>query len=275
VASSAGRSRLHDLPLEVVRERLAGRPVSTAALSALRLDLRAGARALLAELERRREREAAERARLRALYRADARLRASGVIHLSGVDECGMGPLAGPVVAAAVILPPAPRIAGLDDSKRLSADARGAIAARIREVALGFAIGSASIEEIDRLNIYWAGRLAMRRAIEALPIVPDLVALDGRALVQLPLAQRAFVGGDARFASIAAASVVAKVYRDALMVELDARYPGYGLAHNCGYATPAHLEALRSRGPTPEHRRSFAPVLAAHERGGGGACPTS
>jgi ribonuclease HII len=275
VASRAGRSRLHDLPLEIVRERLARRPVSTAALRALRLDLRAGARTLLAELERRREREAAERARLRTLYRADARLRNATVVHLSGVDECGMGPLAGPVVAAAVILPPAPRIPGLDDSKRIAAEARSAVAARIREVALDLALGSASTEEIDRLNIYWAGRLAMCRAIQGLRIVPDLVALDGRALVQLPLAQRAFVGGDARFASIAAASVVAKVHRDAYMDELETRYPGYGLGQNCGYATPAHLEALRALGPTPEHRRSFAPVLEAARRSEAGACPTS
>jgi ribonuclease HII len=115
----------------------------------------------------------------------------------------------------------------------------------------------------------------MCRAIEALGIVPDLVALDGRGRLQLPLAQRAFVGGDARFASIAAASVVAKVYRDALMCELDARYPGYGLAQNCGYATPVHLEALRTRGPTPEHRRSFAPVQAAQQRVEAAACRTS
>jgi ribonuclease HII len=274
-SSGVRRSRLHDLPLEVVRTRLAGRPVSPAALRALSVDLRAGARALLAELERRREREAVERARLRALYRADARLRTGAVIHLSGVDECGMGPLAGPVVAAAVILPPAPRIAGLDDSKRLSSEARSEIAVRIRDVALAFAIGSASTAEIDRLNIYWAGRLAMCRAIEGLRIVPDFVALDGRGALKLPLAQRAFVDGDARFASIAAASVVAKVHRDAHMLELDARYPGYGFGQNCGYGTPAHLEALRTRGPTPEHRRSFAPVQAAQQRVEAGTCPTS
>jgi ribonuclease HII len=275
VASNGRRSQLHELPLGVLRARLADRPVGPASLRALRLDLRAGARTLLAEIERRLEREAAERARLRGLYRADARLRKGTVVHLSGVDECGMGPLAGPVVAAAVILPPAPRIARLDDSKRLTSEARGEIALRIREVALAFAIGSASTEEIDRLNIYWAGRLAMCRAIEALPITPDLIALDGRGRVQLPLAQRAFVDGDARFASIAAASVLAKVHRDAHMRELDARYPGYGLAQNCGYATAAHLEALRSRGPTPEHRRSFAPVREAHQRAEVGACLTS
>ncbi len=275
MASNAPRSRLHDLPLDVLRARLTDRPVGPASLRALRLDLRAGARVLLAELERRLEREAAERARLRALYRADARLRKGPVVHLSGVDECGMGPLAGPVVAAAVILPPAPRIARLDDSKKLSSEARSEIALRIREVALAFASGSASTAEVDPLNLYWAGRLALCRAIEALRIVPDLVALDGRGRVQLPLTQRAFVDGDARFASIAAASVLAKVHRDAHMLELDARYPGYGFAHNCGYATAAHLEALRSRGPTPEHRRSFAPVREAHQRVEAGACPTS
>ena len=274
-ATRGRRSRLHELPLDELRQRLAGRPVHAASLRALNLDLRAGARLLLAELERRRARELAERARVRGLYRADARLRRAGAARVAGVDECGMGPLAGPVVAAAVILPSAPQIVGLDDSKRLTAAARTALAPRIREVALAAEIGVASCEEIDRINIYWAGRLAMRRAIEGLPIAPDLIALDGRGRVQVELPQRAFVGGDGRFASIAAASILAKVYRDALMLELDARYPGYDFAQSCGYATPAHLEALQSRGPTPEHRRSFAPVLAAQRRTEVGPCPTS
>jgi ribonuclease HII len=274
-ANNARRSRLHELPLDVLRERLCDGPVRPSVLRALSEDLRAGARVLLAELERRRARELAERARLRTLYRADARLRRGAVAHLAGVDECGMGPLAGPVVAAAVILPPAPMIPGIDDSKRLTGAARTSIAARIRKVALAFEIGVASTEEIDRLNIYWAGRLAMCRAVQALSIGPDLVALDGRGLIRVALAQRAFVDGDARFASIAAASIVAKVHRDALMCELDARYPGYGFAHNCGYATPDHLEALRTRGPTPEHRRSFAPVDEAHRRAEVAACRMS
>jgi len=151
---------------------------------------------------------------------------------------------------------------------------RAELARAIREVALGIGIGVAAREEIDRLNIYHAGLLAMRRAIEGLASPPDLVALDGRTLPDLDLAQRRCVGGDARIACIAAASVVAKEHRDALMQELDVRYPGYGFARHAGYATPEHLAALRRLGPTPEHRQSFAPVRQ-RSLFGEADCPTS
>lgn len=182
---------------------------------------------------------------------------------LCGVDEAGRGPLAGAVFAAAVVLDCArPRINNLHDSKTLDEAERDKLAARIRERALAFAVASATVEEIDRLNILGASLLAMRRAIEALGVKPDEVCVDGLHVprgVEAPC--RAIVKGDRLVAAISAASILAKVARDAEMVEIDARYPGYGFAHHKGYATPEHLAALRERGPCEIHRRSFEPVL--------------
>lgn len=171
----------------------------------------------------------------------------------------GRGCLFGPVVAAAVILPAAHRIRGLHDSKELSAEVRETLDIRIRAKALAWAIGSASVAEIERLNIYHASKLAMRRAVEALSPTPDYLLVDALAL-DLPIAQRAIIKGDAQCQSIAAASIVAKVHRDALMREFDAAYPGYGLSSNKGYGTPEHRDALDRLGATPLHRRTFLPV---------------
>jgi len=177
-----------------------------------------------------------------------------------GVDEAGRGPLAGPVVAAAVVL--GPPIAGLADSKQLGAATRERLAAAIRERARAWAVASASVEEIDRLNIRGATLLAMARAVAALAVVPTLVLVDGDALPVLAVPARVVVGGDATVAEISAASILAKVHRDALLVELDGRFPGYGFARHKGYPTRAHVAALRELGPCSEHRRSFAPVRA-------------
>ena len=171
-----------------------------------------------------------------------------------------MGPLAGPVVAAAVVLGERPRLPGLDDSKRLTRAVRERLAEAIRSQALAAAVAEVWPEEIDRLNIYRAGLAAMRRAVEALEVAPDHVLVDARTIPDLAAPQTPLVGGDARDGSIAAASVLAKVHRDAIMVRLDSEYPGYGFAEHKGYATRAHLGALRRRGPTPVHRRSFTPV---------------
>jgi ribonuclease HII len=179
---------------------------------------------------------------------------------LAGVDEAGRGPLAGPVVAAAVILDAAYPIAGLADSKTLSAARREELAGQIRLRATAWALGMASVEEIDRLNILQATLLAMQRAVQGLAIVPALVLVDGNCAPQLSCPVRTVVRGDASVQEISAASILAKVTRDALLLELDSQYPGYGLAVHKGYPTAAHLRALQGLGPSPIHRRSFGPV---------------
>ncbi len=181
---------------------------------------------------------------------------------MAGVDEAGRGPLAGPVVAAAVVLDGRTRIPGLQDSKRLTPRQREEVAELVRRCAVSWAVAQATVEEVDRLNVLHAARLAMRRAVEKLAVRPSLVLVDGKWGVAVPVPQRAVVGGDATVACIAAASVLAKVERDRIMVELDRAYPGYGFADHKGYACPAHLEALRRLGPSPVHRRSFGPVRA-------------
>jgi ribonuclease HII len=195
------------------------------------------------------------------LFRLRAALRRGGAERVAGVDEVGMGPLAGPVVAAAVVLPERPDLPGLDDSKCLGAKARERLARAIRGQALALGVGVVSPAEVDRLNVYRAGLEAMRRAVASLRPAPDHLLVDGRRIPGLDLPQTRIVGGDRRDGSIAAASIVAKVYRDRLMQRLGRRHPGYGFARHKGYATRAHLEALRRLGPSPAHRRSFAPVL--------------
>ena len=185
-----------------------------------------------------------------------------------GLDEVGRGPLAGPVVAAAVVLDPARPIDGLADSKTLTPARREALAAEIRAHALAWALGRAEVEEIDRINILQASLAAMRRAVEALPIEVDHALVDGNRIPDgLTCSAEAIVGGDGREPAIAAASIIAKVSRDQEMVALDRRYPGYGFASHKGYPTRAHLEALRTLGACPIHRRSFAPVKAVCDQG--------
>ena len=187
-----------------------------------------------------------------------------GIEHVAGVDEVGMGPLAGPVVAAAVVFPAGTSIDGMADSKTLSALQRERLVGIIRARAAAIGIGITEADELDRINVYQAGLTAMRRALAALsPIVPGFVLVDGREIPGIDVPQCAYVKGDAFIASVAAASIVAKVHRDGLMCELDARFPQYGFAQHMGYGTPLHLAALRVHGPSPIHRRSFAPVAAA------------
>ncbi|MDR2166078.1 MAG: ribonuclease HII [Zoogloeaceae bacterium] len=180
-----------------------------------------------------------------------------------GIDEAGCGPLAGPVVAAAVLLDPARPIAGIDDSKKLSAKRRVELAARIREYALAWHVAEASAAEIDRFNILQATFLAMRRAVTGLAITPARAVVDGNRVPELAIPVEAIVKGDGKIAAIAAASILAKTARDAMMLGLHADYPQYGFDRHMGYPTPAHLAALAAHGPCPEHRRSFAPVLRA------------
>lgn len=180
---------------------------------------------------------------------------------LAGVDEVGRGPIAGPVVACAVIMPAETRsIAGVDDSKRLTHDQRVRLAVKIRERAVAFSLGAASVHEIDRINIYQASVLAMRRALDRLEVKPDYVVIDGRPMRTLPIPHTAVVHGDARCFSIACASIIAKVTRDLLMTRLGMRYPQYIWDHNAGYTTREHVAGLTSHGITPHHRRSFCRI---------------
>lgn len=187
---------------------------------------------------------------------------------VAGVDEAGRGPLAGPVAAAAVILDPARPIPGLADSKALPPARREALARSIRQRALAWCVSFAEASEVDELNILQATMAAMRRAVCALQPAPVLALVDGNRCPRLPCAARPEVRGDARIACISAASILAKVARDARMLELDRRYPDYGFASHKGYPTARHRAALARFGPTPEHRRSFAPVRAACAAGG-------
>ncbi|MCB1644499.1 MAG: ribonuclease HII [Pseudomonadales bacterium] len=177
----------------------------------------------------------------------------------AGVDEVGRGPLAGEVYAAAVILEPIRSIPGLRDSKALSARKRAILDTRIREESIAYCIATASVAEIDQLNILHASMLAMKRAVEGLSVAADFAMVDGNRLPDLPCPAEWLVRGDARFDAIKAASIIAKVARDASLEELDARYPAYGFARHKGYPTADHLAALEKYGPTPHHRMSFAP----------------
>jgi ribonuclease HII len=190
---------------------------------------------------------------------------------LAGVDEVGRGPLAGPVVAAAVILDPGHPIEGLADSKQLSEKRRESLARVIREQALAWSLGRAEVEEIDSINILQASLLAMQRAVAGLHISPELVLVDGNRCPSLAYPAQAVIKGDARVPAISAASVIAKVCRDQEMIELDQLYPGYGLARHKGYPSKLHLDALQALGVTPVHRRSYAPVRRLIEAGRGEA----
>ncbi len=190
---------------------------------------------------------------------------------LAGVDEVGRGPLAGPVVAAAVILDPERPIQGLDDSKKLNEKRRLALAAEIRECALAWSLGRAEVEEIDRINILQASLLAMRRAVEGLSLAPAIALVDGNRCPALACRSLAVVKGDSLVPAISAASIIAKVCRDEEMIRLDAHYPGYGLAQHKGYPSREHLLALHDLGVLPIHRRTYAPVRRLLERARGEA----
>ena len=183
-----------------------------------------------------------------------------GWTHVAGVDEAGRGALAGPVVAAAVILPPGYDCAGLDDSKKLDAGRRERMYDALTTGAATWAVGVASAQFVDKVNVLNAALTAMKKACERLAVKPDILLVDGNRPVPVVMRQRTIVGGDARCASIAAASIIAKVYRDRLMTLLDAKYPGYAFAGHKGYGTDGHLQALAELGPSPAHRLSFGPV---------------
>jgi ribonuclease HII len=240
-----------------------GRPLPEEIEAALEADPRAGARAILDAVARRRRDNRSEGQRLRMMLRHETVLWTAGLTRIAGVDEAGMSPLAGPVAAAAVILAPGTRIPEVDDSKRLDPETRERLAPVIKQRAVAWAVAFAEVEEIDRINIYWAGLLAMRRAIAALAPAAEHLLIDGRRLPGLALPQDRIVGGDAKSLSIAAASILAKTARDARMRALDAEYPGYGFCQHKGYPVEAHADALKKLGACPVHRRSFALVREA------------
>lgn len=200
---------------------------------------------------------AGEGRRLATLLVRERQLWAAGIDHVAGVDEAGVGPLAGPVVAAAVIFPRGLGVRGVDDSKRLTPARRAELADAIRATCSVWAVAIVAHDEIDRINIYRASLEAMRRAVDALTARPQHVLVDARTIPGVDIPQEAIIKGDTRCHAIAAASILAKTTRDALMAELEARYPGYGFAEHKGYATREHRDAIRRLGPCEIHRRSF------------------
>ena len=202
--------------------------------------------------------------RLRHLLRRERELWESGCTRVAGVDEAGMGPLAGPVVAAAVIFPPGEGLRGVYDSKQLTEPQRTRLADEIREQAAAWSVVRVEVAEIDLLNIYRAGLEAMRRAVVGLVVEPDHVLVDGRRIPGVDARQEVIIKGDAKCHAIAAASILAKTERDALMARYDAEFPGYDFAAHKGYATETHRAAIRRLGPSPIHRRSF--TLLPHPR---------
>lgn len=237
------------------------RPVPKGLVEALETDPRQGAQQLAKRIRARWRNNRSEGQRLHSLLRFEIELWAEGYSFVAGVDEAGMAPLAGPVVAGAVILPRNYKLRGLNDSKKiLDAETREELAKQIKQDAVCWSYGFAEVEEIDRLNIYHAGLLAMQRAFQGLTCVPDFVLVDARRIPNCSTPQRGIIRGDALSASIAAASIIAKTTRDAHMLDLDRTYTGYGFASHKGYPTPEHCRALKELGALPIHRRSFARV---------------
>jgi ribonuclease HII len=236
-------------------------PVPDGLIEALEEDHRNGARQLAALIIKRRLKNRREAQRLHQLLKYEFELWDQGIQLIAGVEEAGMAPLAGPVMAAAVILPFNYKLRGLDDSKKiLDEEKRTELAVHIKKDAVCWAVGIAEVDEIDAINIYHAGLLAMRRAVEGLSKKPDYVLVDARTIPQCQCPQKGIIHGDALSASIAAASIIAKTTRDAHMIEMDRLFEGYGFASHKGYPTAEHLAALKEKGALPIHRRSFAPV---------------
>jgi len=208
---------------------------------------------------------AVERRRLERLHRYENAARERGLLFVAGVDEVGRGPLAGPVIAACVLTDRPLMLAGLNDSKKVRPERRIELAEQIKGSVVAWGIGSASVAEIDRLNIYWASVLAMERAIAALSRVPDYLITDAVRIKSYVGEQEPVIKGDAKCATVAAASIIAKVHRDGLLAELDRLHPLYGFAEHKGYATPRHLAALEAHGPCDQHRRGFWRIAAALE----------
>jgi ribonuclease HII len=251
--------KFSNLSIEEIREQIlqGNQPITAQFLNKLGRDPRQGVRKISEFLKKRYEKERAERLRILNMLNFERVLWKSGIRAVAGVDEVGIGPLAGPVVAAAVIFPPGTELAGVDDSKQLEPEQRVKLAAAIRQSATAIGVGLAEVSEIDHLNIYHAALLAMRRAIEALSLKPEHLLIDARVIPGIAIPQNSFNKGDGINFSIAAASIIAKTHRDRLMEELEKTYPGYGFAQHKGYSTSEHQNAIRGLGPCPIHRLSY------------------
>lgn len=248
------------MTIKEIREQLNSTDVSTAWLRRLEGDPRQGVQQLLQQWHRRQERKRQLKKQWETMSHFERFYKAQGLMPIAGVDEAGRGPLAGPVVAAAVILPDDCYIPGLNDSKKLQATEREHLYAEIDRLAIAWKTAVVPVERIDEINIYNASLEAMTLAVKLLDRLPKVLLNDAVILPEIDAVQEKIVDGDRRSVSIAAASVMAKVTRDHLMKELGARYPEYGFERHMGYATAEHLQALREYGPTKAHRRSFAPV---------------
>jgi ribonuclease HII len=225
----------------------------------LQNDERKGVQRLIDKWKKERAKQEAEKQRLEEMTQFERQLRQEGFTLIAGVDEVGRGPLAGPVVAAAVILPPSSFLPGLNDSKKLSEKKRNELFEMIKQQAISIGIGVISAEEIDQINIYQAAKKAMIHAVQQLSPFPEFLLIDAME-VDAPIPQQSLIKGDEKSLSIAAASVVAKVTRDRMMREWGKQYPAYGFEKNMGYGTKEHLEALKQLGPCPIHRKTFSPV---------------
>lgn len=250
---------LSQMNIREVQEALYKDP-SPRMLCACQNDPRQGVRKLAEQLIKNQQARAVEEARIQQLLVEEKKLWQQGYLLLAGVDEAGRGPLAGPVVAGACILPAKFNLPGLNDSKLLTESKREKLFVQIQKQAIDYAIGSAEPAEIDALNILQATKLAMKRSIEGLTIRPHYLLIDALNLPDVQLPQLPLIGGDHLSASIAAASILAKVTRDQLMVQLHSLYPDYAFSKNKGYGTNEHIQVLKRKGPCPLHRRSFAPV---------------
>lgn len=250
------------MTIQEVKLKLSEDRVSPEWLSELESDPRQGIQKLLAQWKRRQQRLQQMEQQWERMSHFERFYRARGIVPIAGVDEVGRGPLAGPVVAAAVILPNECYIPGLNDSKKLKTSEREDLFADIDRVAINWAVAVVPVQRIDEINIYQASLEAMSQAVKQLTPQPQVLLNDAVVLPDIPVVQEKIVGGDTQSVSIAAASIMAKVTRDRLMMKLGEQYPQYGFERNMGYATPEHLQALRRYGPTGEHRQSFAPVQA-------------
>ncbi|WP_079529829.1 ribonuclease HII [Halobacillus hunanensis] len=250
---------MRELTIKDIKYKLDSNQFSKSERDLLRKDQRRGVHKLLKQYDVKQQRKLELKNQYERMLSMENEARTSGKVWIAGIDEAGRGPLAGPVVAAAVILPASFYLEGLNDSKQLSAFQREQFFEKIK-IQADYGIGTASNEEIDQWNIYQATKLAMKRAVEQLPHAPDHLLIDAMTLERMPCTQQSLVKGDQRSVSIAAASIMAKVTRDRVMKKIGEQYPAYDFASNQGYGTKHHLHALETYGHTPYHRKSFAPV---------------
>lgn len=249
-----------NMTIQEIKERLSAPNLPAEWFTQLESDPRQGVQNLLKQWKRQQEREHQLKDQWATMSRFEQFYRSQGLVPVAGIDEAGRGPLAGPVVAAAVILPDECYIRGLNDSKKLQSEERERLYCEIDRWAVDWATAAVPVQRIDEINIYQASLEAMTLAVARLNTLPQVLLNDAVVLPGIDIVQEKIIGGDGQSVSIAAASVMAKVTRDRLMVELGGKYPQYGFERNKGYSTAEHLQALRAYGPTPEHRRSFAPV---------------